>query len=188
MSQANIRSTAAVRTTKSALIQFEAGMRDVIAELLLQTQRASDYIEQDRARYWPRAARTASDRLIAARNALERCETSIRPDDKRSCYEEKLALDKAKRRLRLCEEKVRTLRKWRVAIRQEVEEFRGQMARLNNFLDADLPRAIASLERMARALDEYTEARVDNSPGDVVVEAKSKIEESKSEQDEGTSS
>jgi hypothetical protein len=49
------------------------------------------------------------------------------------------------------------VRKWRVELRQRADEFEGRLGRVANFLDADLPRAIAALERMAAALDKYTE-------------------------------
>ena len=38
----------------------------------------------------------------------------------------------------------------------ETEEFLGRMAKMINFLDNDLPRALATLERMAKSLDKYT--------------------------------
>ena len=57
--------------------------------------------------------------------------------------------------MRLCEEKVRVTRRWIQAIRQEINEFDGQVARLNNYLETDIPRAAAALERMVTALEKY---------------------------------
>jgi hypothetical protein len=123
----------------------------------LELRRVIDWIEHDRASYWPRAMRNASDALLEAKNNLARAESALRPEDKRSCYEEKAALEKAKRRLRSAEQKARAVRKWRIVIKHEVDEFLGQMAKLSNHLDAEFPRAFASLERMAAALDKYTD-------------------------------
>lgn len=156
---ANITSTEAVRTFKHRFEKYDFEVRQIITELVLEVRRAVDWIEHDRANYWPREVRKASDRLVEARHELERCEMSIRAEDKRSCYEQKLAFEQAKRRLRYAESKVRLVRKWRVAVKQEVDEFLGQVAKMTNFLDAEAPRAIAALERMAAALDRYTEAR-----------------------------
>jgi len=115
-----------------------------------------DWIEHDRVRYWPREARKASDAMAAARSELERQELAIRQEDKRSNYEARLALEKAKRRLRLTEEKVRATRKWRVAVKHEAVEFLGELCKLTTYLDGELPRALAALDRMAAALDKYT--------------------------------
>jgi hypothetical protein len=120
-------------------------------------RRAVDWVEHDRARYWPREAQRASDAVLIAKNDLERCEAALRVEDKRSCYEQKIALEKAKRRLRLAEEKTRAVRRWRVAVHREADRFQGRMAKLANYLETELPRAVAALERMIAALDKYTE-------------------------------
>jgi len=154
---AKITSTDAVRFFKVALQEYEADLRDAITQLLLELRRAVDWLEHDRARYWPQEVRNASDALVQARSDLSRAEMSIGADDKRSAYEKRLAFEAAKRRLRRAEQKVRVIRKWRVELRQRADEFEGRLGRLTNFLDADVPRGIASLERMAAALDKYTE-------------------------------
>jgi hypothetical protein len=164
---ANITSTDAVRALKLAMERYDADVRDIVTQLELEVRRAVDYIEHDRAQYWPREARKASDALAAARIELERQELAVRPEDKRSCYEAKLAVEKAKRRLRRAEEKVRAVRKWRVVVHHEAEEFAGETAKLTNFLDCEFPRAVAALERMAAALDKYTgivAARTEDDP------------------------
>ncbi len=154
---AKITSTDAVRVFKVALQEYEADLRDAITQLLLEMRRAVDWLEHDRARYWPQEVRNASDALAQARSELARAEMSIGADDRRSNYEKKLAFEAAKRRLRNAEQKVRAVRKWRVELRQRADEFEGRLGRLTNFLDADLPRGIAALVRMAAALDKYTE-------------------------------
>jgi hypothetical protein len=155
--QARITSTDVLRNLKVALGEFEGDARDGVTQLLLELRRALDWIEQDRARYWPREVQRASDAVIVARNDLERCEMALRSEDRRSCYEQKLALDRAKRRLRLTEEKVRAVRRWRVTLQRQADNFQGRLARMTNYLDTDLPRAVAALERMLTALYRYTE-------------------------------
>ncbi|NLF67657.1 MAG: hypothetical protein GX575_01240 [Candidatus Anammoximicrobium sp.] len=155
--QAQITSIDAVRHFKLALEEFQAETREAITQLLLEMRRGADWIEHDRSRYWPRAMQQASDAVIEARNNLERAELALRPEDKRSCHEYKIALDKAKRRLRLTEDKVRAVRRWRIEVQRAADHFHGGLAKLANSLDMDLPRALAALERMAAALDRYAE-------------------------------
>lgn len=174
-SAANITSTDAVRSFKVALQEYEADLRDAITQLLLEMRRAVDWLEHDRARYWPQEVRNASDALVQARSDLARAETSIGADDRRSNYEKRLAFEAAKRRLRSAEQKVRAVRKWRVELSQRADEFEGRLGRLTNFLDSDMPRAIAVLERMATALDKYTEKATPSeaSPGSGSLESTS---------------
>jgi len=170
---AKITSTDAVRYFKVALQEYEAELRDAITQLLLEMRRALDWLEHDRARYWPQEVRNASDALVQARSELSRAETSIGADDRRSNYEKRLAFDAAKRRLRNAEQKVRAIRKWRVELRQRADEFEGRLGRLTNFLDADLPRGVAALERMAVALDKYTERAAPSEVGPENADAES---------------
>lgn len=152
---ANVTSIEEVRYFKAALAEFEASVRDALTQLSLEVRRAIDWIEHDRTKYWPREARRASDRVSEARIALERCELSIDPDDRRGCYDEKKVLQKAKQRLRLCEEKVSVVHKWLMKVKHEADEFSMQTAKMTHALDADLPRAAASLARMAKSLEKY---------------------------------
>ncbi len=153
---AHITSIDAVRQFKLALETFQVEAGEALTQLLLEMRRGLDWIEQDRARYWPREMQLASDALIQARNDLERCEMTLRPEDKRSCYEQKMAVEHAKRRLRLAEDKIRAVRRWRLAARREADDFHGKLAKLASSLDMDVPRALAALERIAAALDRYT--------------------------------
>lgn len=161
---ANITSTEAVRRMRVALQQFRAAAQDALVQLELESRRPVEWIEQDRIRYWPEQVRKASDAVNSARIALERCELAIRPEDKRSCYDEKKAFENAKLRLRLTESKVQAVRRWRVKVKKEVEEFQVQLARMQWFLDSDFLRAIAALERMAEALDRYTQSGEPQNP------------------------
>jgi hypothetical protein len=154
---ANVTSIDAIRDLRAAFRTFEAHSRDAVTLLTLEVRKALDWLENDRTRYWPEQVRKASERVAEARNELERCQLTYGSEDSPSCYEQKKALERAKRRLRLCEEKVKRVRHWVRTVRGEMDEFDGQMARINNCLDADVPRAVTMLERMLRALERYAE-------------------------------
>lgn len=153
---ANVTSVDAIREFRAALLKFEHEMRDTMAELLMESRKAIEWIEHDRPQYWPAQARSASDALAVAANDLERCELAIRPDDKRGCHEQKMAVEASKRRLRFCEQQVEVVRKWRRTLQHDLNEFQGNVTRITDFVDADLPRAVAMLDRILGALDRYT--------------------------------
>jgi len=154
---AHITSTDAIREFRVALQQYEADVRDAIEQLLLELRRSLDWVEHDRARYWPAEARASADAVLRAQQELARCEAAIRAEDRRSCYEQRMAVEKAKQRLRLCEQKVRAVRRWRVSVQQEADSMHGRLLKLTDFLDTEFPRALAALGRMSAALDKYTE-------------------------------
>ena len=155
MQTANVSSIDALRSFKAALVRFAAEVEAALVTLELEARRASDWVEDDRSRYWPQQARKASDLLSEARLALERCEVRISGEDARSCYDERKAVEKAKRRLHLAEEKTQAVRRWRAQMHKETEEFQVQLARMKQYIETDLLRAVATLDRMIAALDRY---------------------------------
>jgi hypothetical protein len=160
---ANVTSIETLRTLKAALVQFAEEVHNALISLELEARRPVEWVEQDRTQYWPRETRKASDVVSEARLSLQRCELTISGDDTRACYDERKALQKAKKRLEQCEDKTREVRRWIPKIRKEVEEFAVQVAKLKQFLDSDFVQAPAALERMAEALDRYVQQRGSSS-------------------------
>jgi hypothetical protein len=152
---ANVTSIDGIRELRTSLLKFEDGSRDGLTMLILEVRRAMQWLEVDQRRYWPEQVRRASQKLVEARNDLERCELKYGSEEAPSCYEQKLALQRAKRRLRYCEDQVKVVKHWIQAVRQELNDFEGQVAKLTSVLDADIPHAVTTLERMLRALDKY---------------------------------
>jgi len=157
MTTANVTSIDSVRSAKEALLKFCADVESALIAMEIEARRPLEWIEGDRARYWPQQARRASDQVNEARQALDRCQVRISSEDRPSCYDEKKALDKAKRRLQLTEDRVRSLRRWSAEMHKAAEDFSTQVARLRNYLETDLTKGIAAAERMAAALEKYVE-------------------------------
>jgi hypothetical protein len=157
MTTANVTSTDVLRNVKAALVQFCADVESALVAMELEARRPVEWIEGDRARYWPQQARRASDLVQEARQALTRCEVRVSNEDRPSCYDEKKALEKAKRRLQLAEDKARIVPRWGSEMQKAAEDFATQVARIRTYLETDLTKAIAAAERMATALDKYVQ-------------------------------
>jgi len=153
---ANITSLDALRSFRAALVKFVEQMESALVALELEGRRSVDWVE-DRCRYWPQQARLASDAVAEARQSLDRCQVRVASEDVKYCYDERKALEKAKRRLQLCEDKIQAARRWRPQMQKESEEFKVQIAKMKRFLESDFTRAIAALDRMSEALNRYVE-------------------------------
>ncbi|HEY2412246.1 MAG TPA: hypothetical protein VGI40_08390 [Pirellulaceae bacterium] len=157
MTTASVTSIDTLKAVKTALVQFCADVEAALVSMELEARRPVDWIEGDRARYWPQQARRASDAVQEGRQALVRCEVRVSSEDRPSCYDEKKALEKAKRRLQVAEDKSRIVHRWGSEMQKATEDFATQVARLRSYLETDVVKAIAAAERMAAALDKYTE-------------------------------
>ena len=154
---ANVTSVDVIGRLRLALLAFQCDALNAVMQLQLEGRRPVAWIENDRGMYWPREVRRASDGLSEARIALERCEATTSADNRKFCYDERKLLERAKYRLRLCEEKVQAVRRWRVQVRKEVDEFESQLAKLSRYLEHDVLQAVAALGRMSDALHRYVE-------------------------------
>jgi len=154
-SSANVTSIDAIRLIRLALQQFQSDGENALMQLELEGRRPVAWIDNDRAPYWDREVRKASDRLSEARIALEKAEVTTSAEETKYAYDERKALEKAKRRLRLCEEKVQKVKRWRSVIHKETEVFQSQLAKFKRYLEHDLLQAVAALGRMAESLDKY---------------------------------
>jgi hypothetical protein len=152
---AHVTSIDAIRDFRAALLQFGGEAEDAVVMLTLEARKAIQWLQQDRARYWPEQMRKAQEWVVQARNDLDRCQLHYGSENTPSCMDQKKRLERAKRRLRFCEEKVKAVKHWINTVRQELDDFYGELAKMNNWLETDLPRAAAALERILRALDKY---------------------------------
>src|SRR5438093_6984775 len=157
MTTANVNSIDAPRQFRAALVRFVADVEAALVTLDLEAHRPIEWIEGDRPRYWRQEFRKASEAVSEARVALERCQVRISNEDTKYCYDDRKALEKAKRRLQAAEEKVQAVRRWRVEIHKVAEELQVQLAWAKQYLETDMAKALAALDRIAAALDRYAE-------------------------------
>ncbi len=157
MTTANVTSIDAPRQFRAALVRFIADVEAALVTLDLEAHRPLEWIEGDRPRFWRQEGRKASEAVAEARVALERCQVRISGEDAKYCYDERKALEKAKRRLIAAEEKVQALRRWRVEMHKTVEDLQVQLARAKHYLETDLTQAMAALDRIIAALERYTQ-------------------------------
>jgi hypothetical protein len=156
---ANVTSLDALRGFRAALVKFGEEVEGALVALDLEGRRPVDWVEMDRTRYWPQQWRKASEALTEARLTLDRCQVRVSSEDPKYCYDERKAVEKAKRRMELAEEKIQATKRWKVEMRKHHEEFEVQIAKARQYLETDLARAIAALDRKLEALGRYVEAR-----------------------------
>lgn len=157
MSTAHVQSVPALVDFRTALTIYVAESKQGLMAMDTEIRRAVDWVAVDRAQYWRGEIRRATDAVARARDDLHNARIFKRMDDYvPSCIDEKKALQRAQERLQNAELKAEAVKRWGRAIQHELNEFTGRMAQFATMLEADLPKAVATLERILDALDRYT--------------------------------
>jgi hypothetical protein len=154
---ANIRDIDVLRAFRAQLMRFAESLEGVLESMQMETHRVFEWIEHDRPQYWTIETRKAFDLVASTRTAFTTCQMRTVAGRRSSCIEEKVAYEKAKRRLAHCQEQIDRVRRWSIKIHHEVDEFRGRLAALRRLLDCEIPQALAFLENSAQALEAYAE-------------------------------
>jgi hypothetical protein len=158
---AQVRSVEAIARFRAALKVFQDEALGAIGQLEQQTGRALMWFDQEAPAAWKRHVRHGHDALGEARARLETCRNRTVAGHRPYCYEERLAVEAAQRRLREAQEKVEVVHHWAVRMHRDTDEFRSRVGRLKRYLQGDLERTNALLERTLSALEQY----LSRSPG-----------------------
>ena len=156
--QADVKSLDTLAWVKAALAAYAHETNQGLSEVELDGRRAVDYLTVDRAGYWKAEVRRANDNVNQAIKDLEHCRAFKKVGNNQpSCVEEKKALEKARRRQAVAEQKAEAVRHWTPIVQQQFRDTCVRLVHFREVTDVDCPKAMAQLERMLRALEAYRE-------------------------------
>jgi hypothetical protein len=152
---ANVRSVAAIADFRAALTTFGDTAKRALDEVDMELGRAIEWVSDEQPAYWKGQVQVALDEVADRRNELDQCERRAYDGQRPSCYQERKALEAAKRHVRHCEDKIDVVRRWSRTVQQEVSEYHADVSKFRALLDGDLPKSLALLDRMVSALEAY---------------------------------
>lgn len=152
---AKVTSIDVIEHFAAAMTCFGEDARTSLEGIDMEVRRALNWIQREQKDYWTQRIRRGWDEVNIARKELERKLMFYPGDDRPSTHDERLALEAAKRRLQLAQEKVEAVKHWSHRAQREANEYIGAIQPLKAWLEFELPKALADLGRMARALEDY---------------------------------
>jgi hypothetical protein len=162
---ARVKSIDALDVIASALKTFRADSISALDDLDIELHRALEWIHHDRTDYWKREVRRAEDQVTEAKLQLKQAQTARRMDDYRpDCVDEQRALERAKQRLKVAEQKVKAVQLCAHQIDRAVSACQQARTQFVIWLDADVPKGIAALKRMSGSLETYVALQVPVDP------------------------
>lgn len=139
----------------AGLTVFRAEALEALASIALEIQRVDFWLEE-KMRGWQREARDAEELVVRCKAELANRSFPDHSGRIPDCSLQEENLWKAETRLERAREQIDVVHRWFTRMPKMVEEAAGAQSRhLLNFLEGELPRALALLKERIRSLDAY---------------------------------
>jgi hypothetical protein len=153
---ARVTSLDALDSFAAAVRVFQDEAQRAIESAEMNIRAATDWTRGERRDYWRGQARRAEQQLHEAKLNLQRCQTFRGVDDYRpACVDEKRQVERTRRRLEHSRDQIEAVKHWSRVVDQAVYESKGGVSPLARWLETDVERAMAALNRICRTLQEY---------------------------------
>ena len=158
---ANITSSDAIAAFRAALIVYLSKVRPLLEETSGEITRTRQWVEEDQRRYWDNQFRLRWRKLEEARAELFTA-TLSKLQEASSLHH--MAVQRADRAVREAEAKRAMLRKWSRDLSDKTDPLVKQISQFETFLTAELPRAIAYLDRVIESIEAYADIVKQETP------------------------
>jgi len=156
---ADVKAIDALQDWHNALCVFRTEAVESLSSIALEIRRAFDWIDEQ-AKSWQREVREADEDVVQAKAELNQRKTPNYDGRIPDTIVQERNLARAKARKEFAEDQLDVCRKWAVRLPKMVnEEYEGSARRLGNFLEADLPVAIAHLNARIESLHNYLQVQ-----------------------------
>jgi hypothetical protein len=153
---AHITSVDAIAAFRAALIVFVSKVRPLLEETSGEIVRVRQWVEEDQRRHWDNQFRLRWRKLEEARAELFNA-TLSKLQEASSLHH--MAVQRADKAVRECETKRAVLKKWSRDLDDKTDPLLKQASQFETFLTADMPRAIAYLDRVIESIEAYADIK-----------------------------
>lgn len=166
---ARVTSVEAVDRFYAAVRVFQDEAETALLTIDQQLAKVLSWYDYDCPHYWKEAVRRSFDEISRARVTYETCRMRTVADHRPTCYEEKLALEAAKRRQQYCQDQVEVVARWANRLHRVIDEFRAHSGRFQQYLQNDVEKTANLLARSITSLENYLgqSLQSEGSPGPV---------------------
>lgn len=155
MSQfASVKSIDALSDFKAALVEFADVSKLALSEAQSDAQRTIWWLTRDQPSHWQREVKKRSEKLSQAKVDLARAQLAAQ-DVRASAALERKAVAAAQARLEEAERKLAACKRWTQVLEREFMLFKAQCQQVASACAADVPMAVARIERMIDSLQAY---------------------------------
>lgn len=157
--QANVVSIDALKTFRHAMSEF----RDIAVMSLSgaqsDVQRTMLWLQHDQTSHWKNQLRKRKIKLAMAESELFRAQATS-SDQRVSATMERRAVERTKQAVEECITKLANIKRWTRLLDREFLLYKGKCSQLASAAEGEIPKAVAKMEKMIQALENYVRLRM----------------------------
>jgi uncharacterized coiled-coil DUF342 family protein len=152
--QAKVTSTAALDSFRSSLIMFRGKARKSVDEVSEEVRRTRMWLQHDQMTHWEGEFRRKTKALQQAEQEL--ASARLGTQNESALMARQATVAKMRRSITEIEGKIRKLKGWIQNYDSRADPLAKRLDTLRQYLDTDLPKAIAYLANAQKILDDYS--------------------------------
>lgn len=152
---ADVKSLEAVHKFRAAVLNFQEEARLCLQSLESQILKFLGWIERERPGFWKREIELCYRQHGEARVSYHRCRMRKMGDFKPTCFEERKAMEAAKKALEFAQKQVPVVKYWISNAHHEANEYKGRSSQLHQFIERDIPELLSLLANSLERLEQY---------------------------------
>lgn len=156
---AEVRSLAQLQNLRERCALSRTQTLQHIESLRSELQKLTRWLEEEATVYWQREMVLAERQWNECREALMRCQATVRADEQRPCTDERKRLERATQRREVCGKKLRAARDACLAWQQQVIKLNGRAEKIADLADAELLTTVHKLDAIISTLETYAQIR-----------------------------
>jgi hypothetical protein len=156
MTGARVHSVDALKHFRVALIKFAEAANAALGDSDAEVQRTLMWLQGEQQQFWTGQIRKRHEKVNQCKDAVR--QKKLYKDSTgstQSAVDEEKALAIAQKRLAEAEQKLANTKRHALRLQKEIHMYKGAVQRLSTQVTAELPNAVASLDRMVAALEAY---------------------------------
>jgi len=153
--QAKITSVEAIELFRAALIVFTSQARPALEEASSDVMRSRLWLENEQRRFWENELRQRNKKMEQSQSELL---TARMSDFQETTSLQQMTVRRARQAVQAAEDKLKTLKRWDRELDNRAAPMLKEVEQLHSILTSEMPKAIAYLGQVVRALDAYADA------------------------------
>jgi hypothetical protein len=154
---AKVSSLDSIESFRNTLILYLNKARPTLEEVSTEVMRTRQWLQHDQQMFWAREAKIRARNLETAQAELFSARLS---KIQKATAAQELALHRAQRAMRECEEKRRLLKKWDREVESRSEPLVRQVDQLQGYILGEMSQAMHFLNEIIKTLQAYAETGV----------------------------